>query len=85
MHAKVAIIGAFLPFITGLGYVAEGCFPMADPSRNMVRLGWASLGDPTVGDAAITHLCQQVHNDTTWSIGTGSEVRSHRIDSGVLK
>lgn len=51
---------------------------MADPMKNIVRLGWSDIGDQIAGDAGISHICQQVSDDTTWNIGTGSVVRRFR-------
>lgn len=53
----------------------QQCFPMADPGRNIVRLSWSDIGDQIAGDAGISHICQQLDSDSTWYIGSGSEVR----------
>lgn len=82
MHSPISIIGFVLPFIVGctakVPIKKTGCFPMADPSRNIARLSWSDIGDQIAGDAGISHICQQVSADTTWNIGTGSVVSRFR-------
>lgn len=89
MHSRIPIIGLVLSSIVGciakVPVKETGCFPMADPSRNIARLSWSDIGDPIAGDAGISHICQQVSDDTTWNIGSGSVVRQFRQATGLRR
>lgn len=78
-------MGVVLPLIAGctakITTHKDGCFPMADPMKNTARLSWSDIGDQIAGDAGISHLCQQLNDDTTWNIGTGSVVRNSKSDT----
>lgn len=85
MHSRIPITGLVLSFVAGCTARKDGCFPMAEPLKNIARLSWSDIGDQIAGDAGISHICQQVSDDTTWNIGSGSVVRHFEKGAGLRR